>query len=156
LSEFKGEEQKEIFQNAVKGVAFLLIAVICVSEYVVFQKCFLERYRCNQADLYLCNIIGEKIKEYEEETGNTVDTLCYYSDMARSWQETGYDKTETSIRAQATGWSRTYSINYYLGTDYKEGEPDAELLEYYKNINWDTYADDQLLFEGNTLHICIY
>ncbi|WP_026659260.1 glucosyltransferase domain-containing protein [Butyrivibrio sp. AC2005] len=156
LSEFKGEEQKEIFQNAVKGVAFLLIAVICVSEYVVFQKCFLERYRCNQADLYLCNIIGEKIKEYEEETGNTVDTLCYYSDMARSWQEPGYDKTETSIRAQATGWSRTYSINYYLGTDYKEGEPDAELLEYYKNINWDTYADDQLLFEGNTLHICIY
>ncbi|WP_029323902.1 glucosyltransferase domain-containing protein [Butyrivibrio sp. AE3004] len=155
-----GQSQNDISRgrasNAIKIFSYLLIASLLLTEYTVFQKCFIERYRCNQADLYLCNIIGEKIKEYEHETGNTIDTLCYYSDMARCWQDSGYEKTTTSVRAQATGWSRTYSLNYYLGTQYKEGEPDPKLLDYFKGINWDTYSDEQLIFDGNILHICIY
>ncbi len=156
IAELKKGERQDRLNYAIKVFSFALIGIICISEYTIFHKCFIERYRCNQADLYLCNIIGEKIKEYETATGNTVDTLCYYSDVARTWQDTGFEKTESSTRAQATGWSRTYSLNYYLGTDYTEGEPKSELTDYFGSLNWDTYSDEQLIFDGNTLHICIY
>ncbi|WP_408071148.1 glucosyltransferase domain-containing protein [Butyrivibrio sp. JL13D10] len=156
MSNIRADMTKSAFSIILKGSYSALIMVLLITEFIIFQKCFIERYRCNQNDLYLSNIIGEKIKEYEETSGNTVDTLCYYSDMSRSWQDPGFDKTDSSTRAGATGWSRTYSINYYLGTEYVEGEPDEKMLAYFKTVNWDTLSDKQFVFEKNKLHICIY
>lgn len=141
-------------------LAFYLIvaltAFILIYDYIGFGKVFLERHRANQEDLYYAEIIGQRIDEYEQETGNTIDTLCYYKDHNIAVFAEGFNKTMLSERAQASGWSRHNSIEVYLDRKFTQGEPDPELEEKFTQEDWNMFSEKQLVFDGNTLHICVY
>lgn len=59
-------------------------------------------------------------------------------------------------RAQASGWSRHNSIEIYLERKFTQGEPDPELQAIFSEKNWNMFSEEQLIFDGNTLHICVY
>ncbi len=59
-------------------------------------------------------------------------------------------------RAQSCGWSALNSINLYLGRNYLEGEQDKDLAEYFASQNWGMYSEEQVIFRGNELHLCVY
>ena len=151
-----GKNGKKDSKIAFKILGAALMVFIIFTDYVAFQKIFIERYKCNQEDKYLCEIIGEKIKEYEEESGEKIDTICYYKDKSVTWWDSGYGKSQLVIRAQSTGWSRIYSLNMYLESNYKEGEPNKDIEKFFSDRNWDTYSDEQIKFEKNIAHICVY
>ena len=139
-----------------KAIAMFVIATLLIVEFISFEKVFVERYQCNEADRYYAQIIREQIRQYEDETGNEVDTICFYSDADRMWWDDGYGDSEMMARAQSCGWSRLTSINLYLDRNYVEGEQDSELAEYFAAQNWGMYSEDQVVFRDNELHLCIY
>lgn len=132
-----------------------IILLILGCQYLLFQSVFIERYKANEADRYYCEIIQNKIQEYEAETNITIDTICFYKDKSLRWFDMGLDNDMTP-RSQSCGWSNLTSLNIYLYKDYKKGEPLAEYEEYFSQFNWDTYSEKQLIFQGNTLHLCVY
>lgn len=138
------------------STSVVLLCFILVFDYISFGKIFLERHRANQEDLYYAEIIGQRIAEYEEETGNTIDTICYYKDYNICVFGRGFEKSMLNERAQASGWSRHNSIEIYLDKKFKQGEPDQKLQEYFSQKDWNMYSEDQLIFDKNTLHICVY
>ncbi|MBP3197298.1 MAG: hypothetical protein J6N21_09885, partial [Butyrivibrio sp.] len=146
----------EICNKCSLVIAMLLIASLLIVEFISFEKVFVERYQCNEADRYYAQIIREQIRQYEDETGNEVDTICFYSDADRKWWDEGYGDSEMMSRAQSCGWSRLTSINLYLDRDYIEGEQDPELVEYFENQDWGMYSEEQVVFKDNILHLCIY
>lgn len=133
-----------------------VLTIVLGMQYLNFSSVIIERYRANQNDKYYCEIIGEKIKEYEEESGNAVDTICFYYDKSVKWYDSGCDETTQSPRAQSCGWSNVTALNMYLDKKYVKGEPCSEYIEYFERYNWDTYSDKQIIFEENVLHLCIY
>lgn len=117
---------------------------------------FVDRYKCNEADRYYCEIIGNKIQEYETESNITVDTICFYKDKSLRWFDMGLGDDGMMTRAQSCGWSNLTALNLYLDSDYQKGESLPEYQEYFSTFNWDTYSDQQVIFENNVLHLCVY
>ena len=133
-----------------------IILLILGCQYIIYQSMFVDRYKCNEADRYYCEIIGNKIQEYETENNITIDTICFYKDKSLSWFDLGLDDDGMMTRAQSCGWSNLTSLNFYLDSNYQKGESLAEYQEYFSTLNWDTYSDHQVIFEGNVLHLCVY
>lgn len=153
---FSFGKYQSILRKGSVAVSLILIVAMIVCEYIAFSRVFIERYKLNAADMYYAQIIEEQIKEYEEATGNKIDTFCYYSDKNRTWYEKGLDESQMNTRAQSCGWSRLTSINTYLGTNYVEGEPDPKYEKYFAEKDWGTYSSEQVILEDNRIHICIY
>lgn len=141
---------------AVKMIIITLVVFIIIYDYIGFGKVILERHRANQEDMYYAEIIGQRITEYEGDTGYTIDTICYYKDFNVTVYGKGYDNSMLSERAQASGWSRHNSIEIYLDRKFTQGEPDPELEEKFSQEDWNMFSEKQLVFDGNTLHICVY
>ena len=138
-----------------KGLWLILLSLGLI-QYFNFQSVFIDRYRCNQADYYYCQILSYQIEKYERESGNIVDTVCFYKDQNTLWWERGYDETNLNPRAQSAGWSNLNAINHYMEKNYRKGESLPVYEEYFKQYDWGTYTEDQIIFEKNILHLCIY
>ncbi len=145
-------QKKKNILNLALAVAVIILAM----EYISFGSVFIDRYQCNEADRYYAQLIREQIREYEDETGNEIDTISYYKDATITWWDEGYGDTMLMSRAQSCGWSALNSLNFYLGREYKEGEQDPEIAEYFSQKDWGMYSEDQLIFKDNVLHICVY
>lgn len=148
----------DMHQDAKKNivVAALALSFMVCAQYLKVQDVFIDRYRCNQADQYLCEIIGEAINKYETQNDIEVEYICFYKDQSVTWYDHGYESSELNVRAQSCGWSRLNSLNYYLDKNFIETEGNKKYFDYFQEFNWDTYCEDQLIFEEDTLHICIY
>lgn len=136
---------------------FSILAILLMfTQYILFQNVFLDRYKGNQVDKYICQMIGERIRDYETNTENTVSTICFYKDQSLTWGIDGAFQNGLLDRAHATGWSNLASINYYLDKQYIKSEPQEYYINYFQSKNWNFYSDEQLIFEGDTLHFCVY
>lgn len=133
-----------------------IILLILSCQYLIFQSMLVDRYKCNEADRYYCEIIGNKIQEYETENNITVDTICFYKDKSLRWFDIGLGDDGMMTRAQSCGWSNLTSLNLYLDSNYQKGESLEKYQEYFSTLNWDTYSDQQIIFDGNVLHLCVY
>lgn len=141
------------------GYSVILICTILtlVVQYAAFTDILLERYQMNQTDKYLSEIIELQIRNYEAETNQEIKYVCFYNDMYPCYCYPDLNTASfLSVRAHGTTWSDLNSLNYYLGTSYEKGAPRADYAAYFLQNNWDTYSEEQLLFDGDTLHICAY
>ena len=60
------------------------------------------------------------------------------------------------VSAFYTAWSDIYALNYYLGSDYEKVDPLDKYTEYFASRDWNQLSQNQLIFEGDTLHLCVY
>lgn len=139
-----------------RGIALFLTLVLLVSANRL-NRIYKDVYITNALDRYRCTMIGNAIKDYEQETGNTVCEVVFYKDAGSDYYNT-LMKTNPLFRFSSfqTAWSELTSINLYLETKYKRGVAKPEVAEYFARQNWQTFSEKQLLFDGQTLHICIY
>lgn len=143
-------------KEKIKKMALWIVGVIFVMEYICFGNVFIERYKNNQADRELVMVIGQAVREYESESGNTVNYIAVYYDQHTYYQLEGLTTGGMTGRSMVTDWSDVNSINYYLGTDFIRKEPDEKYQAYFGSRDWYTYTPEQLIFEGDTLHMCVY
>lgn len=53
-------------------------------------------------------------------------------------------------------WSDLRAVNYYLGTAYVKAEPEEYYRAYFGSKDWKVFSDEQMVLEGDTLHMCVY
>lgn len=147
---------KPLYKIWLPKILSLLVLLLLIEQYLLFQQVFLDRYKGNQTDKYICQMIGERIQNYENSTGKTITTICFYKDQALTWGIDGTFQNGLLDRAHATGWSNLASINYFLNKDYSKGTPNEDYIKLFQDKNWNFYSDEQLIFEGDTLHFCVY
>ena len=61
-----------------------------------------------------------------------------------------------NTRAFVEFWSDVNAVNCYLGRHYERGVAQAEYNDYFYGKNWDDFSAEQLVFDGDTLHLCVY
>ena len=139
-------------------LAVVLLGIILISQYVAFNKINIDKYQLNALDQYRYQIIGQAISEYEESTGDKIAQVAFYYDANTSYpQYTGlYLGGDMIVSDFDTNWSDAAALNYYLGTDYARIAQTPEYAEYFASKDWTTFSQDQLIFDGDTLHICVY
>ena len=46
------------------------------------------------------------------------------------------------------------SMNYYSGRVFERGEMVPEYVDTFAGIDWNAFSEDQLIFDGDTVHVC--
>lgn len=135
------------------AVIFLHLVLLCL----VFNKKFINRYAVNRLDKNMMLTINGLIREYEKESGNKISKISFYEDRFNSdYYGDVLDIGVNVSSSMSTDWSRLAALNWYCGTDYTEAEPLPGYREYFIEKDWSSFSEDQLIFEGDTLHLCRY
>ena len=101
--------------------------------------------------------IVNRIDEYEKSTGNKIKNIALYADKSMSYSYYGIFSTgDTNIKAYAKDWCIVYILKYYAGLDLKAVDKNPEIDEKFSNEDWSYFEDEQLVFDGDTLHLCKY
>ena len=132
------------------GVLFL--------NFVFFQAVAWSRLRNNALDKALCEQIGGLIDSYEEQTGEEIRVVCIYYDTALTKHHPGVLYLgDSNVRAFSKDWSDVDHMNVILRRAFVESPPDERIYaEHFANRNWDSFDEKQLVFDGQTLHLCVY
>lgn len=154
----QGRERTE--ECYAKNMAVVIcIGMICFLsvQYLYFGKIVKDKYLNNFMDCYRCNMIGEKIKEYELETGIRIRNISFYRDGQPDVQYGGvFQSGDLVVSSFLAEWSDLRAVNYYLGTAYVKAEPEESYRAYFGSKDWKVFSDEQMVLEGDTLHMCVY
>ena len=53
-------------------------------------------------------------------------------------------------------YARKDCVQYYLNEDLTEVNQNREFTKYFLMKNWTSFSEEQLIFEDDTVHICVY
>ena len=147
------------FVRTAKLFSVAVAAVLLVVQYFGFTRLYIDKYKLNALDENRCYYVGQAISEYEEASGIEIKKIAFYAD-AESAVPTYphlYSHTGDLICSSFNqSWSDLSALNYYLGSDYERADPSELYRDYFSEKNWDHLSSQQLIFEGDTLHLCIY
>ena len=148
----------EFIKKSLRFISLAALAVLMSGQYLYFNKIYTDKYRLNALDQYRYQAIYQAICEYQESTGTEIKNVAFYTDakISKPQYTNLYSTGDSVVSAFVTSWSDLNAMNYYLKTDYKKASPDEEYTEYFAGKNWNTLSKDQFIFDGDTLHICVY
>lgn len=125
-----------------------------------FNTCQMEtsHYVSVGIDYYDVNYIAQQVWIYENDTGEQIRRICIYTDespLGIYYGLTGYGAVNE--RVMSNTWAAGNAYKRFTGTDYviEEGEPQV-YEQYFKGKNWHYLDNEQMVFIGDTLHLCLY
>ena len=151
-------EGEKCIKKCAQWIPVGVIAILLVSQYFSFNKIYIDKYKVNALDQYRYECVSQAIHDYQDSTGTEITKVAFYSDAERLYpQYTNlFCNGDLVVSAFATEWSNVAAMNYYLNSDYEKVEPTEEYTAYFSEKNWNHFSQDQLIFDGDTLHICVY
>ena len=143
--------KNEYFKKTLIAVSFIVLFI----QFYSFTKIEVEHYTLNYLDRINSYKIGNKIREYEEETGKKVKYISYSEDQNKIYT---YDeiraRQDMNISGFSSYWSYIYMINYYTGLELKEKTATKEDKERcYKNDTTD-FDINKIVIENDTVSFC--
>ena len=152
----QGRSGKGVLSGINVAAAVLLVVFLC-GQYLSFQRVIIDRYKGNEADRLYIETIGQAIREYEQESGTEVTkvAVCQDAYVPDSWVEFTSDRYSRARSLNRT-WSDIDSLNYYLGRKFRRADDNEAIREQFAGKDWNAFSRDQLVFEGNTLYLCVY
>lgn len=145
------------------GVSLAVLAVMLIlvgANIAVIQRIALDQIELNHLDRLEAEAIVEYIRAYEEDSGQTVETISWRSDGNYTWTypEIKYTFMDMNIRAGGRSWSLTDCIGYYAGRRFRsEQMPDERWALYFQDKSWDAFEiEEQIRFEGSTMYLMTY
>lgn len=154
---FNGTSSSTEIRKAEPRMIAIMSTVFLIIEAVGFLHIFKEKFETNMLDQYRCDMIQQSIDTYEEETGNTILHLSFYMDQNHD----AYNSLFSSyplFRESAfdEDWSNCAMMNVYENKKYTAGKKDTAIAEAFSRRDWTTFSQEQLVFQDDTLHICVY
>lgn len=140
-----------------KNIIVVLSSVFLMVQFYRFNFIEVDHYNMNYLDKSISLKIGQMIEEYEKTTGNKVEKISIYKDSETVY---GYSNLfivgDINASGFDTSWSDANMINYYNNLNLKKVKNNEEIKQHFSEENWDKFNEKQVVFEGDTLHLCIY
>lgn len=142
------------------------LCIIAIIGFVVISLLFFNamtfsRLKNNELDEEVFNLIYSEIENYEAETNNKITTITVYYDKNLTHVNPGVlSFGDCNVRAFSRNWSDVNIFSALSGRSFKrtydEKLMNKDYNEYFSSKDWDSFSKDQLIFDGNTLHMCVY
>lgn len=150
------DNKTKYIKNIEIAVEILNLVLIFVTWYR-FNLIEIAHYNLNYEDKLIAEEIGKEIYNYEQETGVEVKKVAVYKDKnPRFTYKDIFTSGDINITAFTTEWSDVNSINYYNNLKLERIEQDEEKIKEFANEDWESFDKEQLIFEGDTLHLCVF
>lgn len=152
------EIQQICIKKCTQYISMISICVLLAFQYFAFNRIYINKYQVNALDEYRYQFIYQAISEYQESTGTEVTKIAFYRDAEESNPQYSdlYCEGDLVVSALTRDWSDTRAMNYYLHTNYERISPTEEYTKYFSQKNWNSLSEEQLIFDGDTLHVCVY
>ncbi len=143
--------------KVIKDIISIITITLFVINSIYFIRSSSENIATGYIDRNIAKSIIYNIEKYEKENdiklkkivvGYDTNPIYYYEGqiMLRS----------TNGRGLATNFTVVPLIEYYRGEKYDWYVSQEEIDERFLEKNWDAYSEEQLVFEGDTLYLCVY
>lgn len=145
--------------HTAKVLSVAAVATLLVVQYFGFHKLYIDKYKLNALDENRCYYVGQAIAEYEATSGIEVRKIAFYADAESAvpaYPNLYSHSGDLICSSFNQDWSDLNALNYYLGDNYSRAEPSEAYRTYFAGRNWDALSAQQLIFDGDTLHLCIY
>ncbi|MCR4746315.1 MAG: glucosyltransferase domain-containing protein [Lachnospiraceae bacterium] len=139
-----------------KCLVFSIMIFCFIIQLFLFNHIFICRYKVNQADKIIAEAIIGRIEKYEHETGENITKIVFYKDMNASRSYDGVNTYSFIYKAFDKVWSDLEILDYYSGRKFARGEALEEYRVLFSNNDWNSYSEDELIFDGDTLHLCCF
>lgn len=138
-------------------IVIVLSIILLIFQFYSFNKILTDRYKVNAIDYEITKMICEYIDKYEKTTGNEIKKIAIYKDQSPEYSYNGiFISGDINLKAYAKEWSVLYIINYYYNRMLTPAEIDSQKQEEFNKRNWTSFSNEQLIFEEDTLHFCMY
>ena len=143
-------------KEVVKDIVICICIVFLLIQYVYFMDYTRDNYIGNYLDKQVTAEIYQEILNYEEATGNTVDTIAIYRDKTPQYV---YPELKASgdinIKAYSADWCISRILKF-TGREFKVIEANEEIKEQFEQKSWDYFSPEQIVFENNVMHLCVF
>lgn len=133
--------------------------VYAVSAYTIIDIAY-DKYCNNIQDFNYATAVAERIQEYEDETGNIVDSIVCKRDVSAEITYPGvrYDCYELGWKIMLTDYSNWQLVNFVGGLDLQPVSDEAGLWDtFFGGKDWiNLNLDEQLVIQDNVAYLALY
>lgn len=160
LNIFMNIQSNRCKTNIIEYVILFMGLFLILSNLINFSTIIVSRYKTNEADKQISKKIVERINEYEETTQTKIEKICVYYDKNRQYNYLGikspYKINEKALHNEVI---LVATISYYSGNGRRYSwnmNQNEDIKQKFEGKNWDAFSEEQLIFDKDTLHICVY
>ncbi|MEE0866237.1 MAG: glucosyltransferase domain-containing protein [Clostridia bacterium] len=137
---------------------YIISIIFFVINSIYIINASSEMIAANLLDRNYANIILNKIDKYESENGIKVKKIALDYDINPEYYYLGSKHFRClNYKSLSTSWAMIGVLQTYSDRKFDEIDvPENIHSNYFANKDWDNYADEQLIFENDTLYLCIY
>lgn len=150
-------EKEFTLKELTKKVILIGLTLFLLIQYSSFMRFTIDNYKGNYIDKIISLEISQMIQEYQEQTGNQIDSVAIYRDANPQY---AYPEIKTSgdinVKAYLADWCVNRILKLYTNLDLKVVEGESHKEEEFKQKNWDYFSKEQVILEDNVLHLCIF
>ena len=149
-------KNNRLFEWLSVGVFTILLIFASYS----YHEIAINRFIINKGDEDLTNEIIKIIEDYESNSNIEIKNMGLINDLNITLTYSGsqYINNMTQ-RAMTVDWSTMYYFRYFLNRDIKHIQNvniPKEIKEICSNNDWVEFDEEQIIFEEDTVYICIY
>lgn len=140
-----------------KNIVITILTIFLIIQFGNFMKFSIDNYIGNYMDKIITLEIKDMILEYEKETGNRVDSISIYRGEVTKYSYP-YLKASGDInfRAYAADWCITPILKMYTNRELKVVENNEDIKKEFDKKNWEYFSEEQIIFENNIMHLCVF
>lgn len=140
-----------------KNSIIILLILFLIIQFSNFMVYTIDNFIGNYMDKEITLEINSIIQEYEEKTGNKIDSISIYKDKTPQYAYTGIKASgDINIKAYSADWCVSRILKLYTNRDLKEVDNDITKKEEFLKKNWDYFSREQVIFEDNVMHLCVF
>lgn len=144
-------------KNIEKNAIIIFSSIFMIIQIIFFMRFAIDGYTVNYEDKQQATQIINAINKYEEQTGKQVTKIAFYQDEYTSYVYPDIKASgDINIRAFSKDWVAIAIINYYSGRQLEIVKGSDQLQQDFKEKDWGEYSEEQITFENDTIHLCLY
>lgn len=143
--------------KAIKDIISIITITLFVINSIYFIRSSSENIATGYIDRNIAKSIIYNIEKYEKENDIKLKKIIVGYDKKPIYYYEGQIMLRSANgRGLATNFTVAPLIEYYCGEKYDWYVSQEEIDERFLEKNWDAYSEEQLVFEGDTLYLCVY
>lgn len=143
--------------KVIKDIISIITITLFVINSIYFIRSSSENIATGYIDRNIAKSIIYNIEKYEKENNIKLKKIVVgYDKKPIYYYEGQIMLRSTNGRGLATNFTVAPLIEYYCGEKYDWYVSQEEIDERFLEKNWDAYSEEQLVFEGDTLYLCVY
>lgn len=149
--------RKTSFYPLEKTIIVTVMILFLMIQFTNFMSYTIDNYIGNYMDKTITLEINELIEDYEEKSGNTIEYVAVYSDAMMQYVYPGLKASgDMNIKAYSANWCISRILKLYTGREIQLVESDPSKKETFSQKNWDYFNKEQVIFEDNVMHLCVF